>query len=460
MEWSRLLSSKRVKELHGEWHESAKPDSDARLEHERDYGRAIFSTPVRRLQDKAQVFPREPNDSVRTRLTHSLEVSALGRSIASSLRSLFVQHGLSDEQIRSIEAIAATCGLLHDIGNPPFGHAGELAISNWFKTLKKQDKEVEAVSKCPELAGDFIYFDGNPQTIRLVTRLQLLADSHGLNLCAGTVSALLKYTASATQREKDGRHDRSKIGYFWSERTTVELVKAEIGTADARHPITLLVEAADDMAYSSVDIEDATKKHLIDWGVIKEEILAGHQGLAADVEKYVGQFNWDDQGKRTREEAYVQFLRTKLLYLHVDAAVKQFRKSYREIMEGSYVGELLVDGETSALLASCGEVARRHIYQNREVMLAELEGRAAISGLLDLLWEGVSSEERGKAKTFAGKIYNSISTNYRIAFEREIAAQHMRAEERTYHALRLVADYVCGMTDSFAVELHRKIRAS
>ncbi len=459
MNWSTLLSAKRVKELSGQSHTTAKPGTDTRSEHERDYGRAVFCTPVRRLQDKAQVFPREPNDSVRTRLTHSLEVSTLCRSLVAGLREFLHQNGVAEDGVRSIEAIAATSGLLHDIGNPPFGHAGERAIAEWYLAKKKDDAAIDLLSKndTPR-SSDFENFDGNPQTVRLVTRLQLLADHYGLNLCAGTVAALIKYTACSTEIDSN-IHARSKIGYFQSERNIVDLVRDATGIGASRHPLVFLVEAADDMVYSTVDIEDAVKKGLFDWSVVKAKISEVDDSLPADVEAYIGQFNWTGLSRSARDEALVQFLRTKLIYLHVEAVVTVFRDRYEEIMRGEYDGELLCEGRSSQLLDACGKLAKENIYSNREVMLAELEGRAAIQGLLDDLWDGVSNNQRTDRKSFSYKIYHAISSNYRSVFEKAVTDPTLSPEQRTYHQLQLVTDYVCGMTDSYVIEMFRKLRA-
>ena len=172
--------------------------SDHRIEFERDFDRAVFSTPVKRLQDKAQVFPLEPHDAVRTRLTHSLEVSSVARGLATrSAKWLLEQGEISTGMDRSIEAIAATCGLIHDLGNPPFGHAGEAAIQAWFKRPAREELLRKSLKNAEQQIQDFLKFEGNAQSLRLITKLQVLADYKGLNLTFGTLSALGKYIASS-----------------------------------------------------------------------------------------------------------------------------------------------------------------------------------------------------------------------------------------------------------------------
>ena len=171
MNWCQLLNPSRRRQTSS--------SNDPRSQFQRDFDRSVFSTPVKRLQDKAQVFPLEPHDAVRTRLTHSLEVSSVARGLASrSAQWLLKQDEISGDMDRSIEAIAATCGLIHDLGNPPFGHAGEDAIRTWFKRQESFPK----LLKDQQQTQDFLKFEGNAQSLRLVSKLQILADDSGLNL--------------------------------------------------------------------------------------------------------------------------------------------------------------------------------------------------------------------------------------------------------------------------------------
>src|SRR5690349_3735609 len=216
MDWKKLLNANRRRK--------STISGDHRAEFERDFDRAVFSTPVRRLQDKAQVFPLEPVDAVRTRLTHSLEVSSVARDLGSQIGSwLENRKEITALQAHHVSAIAATCGLIHDIGNPPFGHAGEVAIRDWFRSTQgcgcgvfepfsTADKEGLNTAR----AKDFLTFDGNAQTIRLLTKLQVLADQFGLNLCCGTLSAAMKYLATSDKIRKPP-HQLSKLGIFQSE---------------------------------------------------------------------------------------------------------------------------------------------------------------------------------------------------------------------------------------------------
>jgi dGTPase len=197
-----------------------------------------------------------------------LEVSSVARGLVTKVCKEFLlpKRHIKDGQDRQIEAIAATCGLIHDLGNPPFGHSGEDAIQEWFKKNFKDEDLRKLLDNREELVNDFLLFEGNAQTLRIVAKLQVLADFEGLNLTFGTLSALCKYTASSVEAGKSDDHAKSKTGYFTSEKDRVQKVRDKTGTGDSRNPITFLVEAADDIVYSVADIEDGVKKRILSWG--------------------------------------------------------------------------------------------------------------------------------------------------------------------------------------------------
>ena len=248
MTWAKLLSTKRLKELYDEKPSERLP-GDPRDEFERDYGRTVFSTPVRRLQDKAQVFPLEQHDAIRTRLTHSLEVSSVARSMGKDAERIVAEkEGSNVIPNGTIATIAATCGLVHDLGNPPFGHAGEKAIAHWFAQKRRSDPDFSAafgeLGTAPiegsQFAMDFLKFEGNAQTQRLLSRLQVLADNYGLDLTCGTLSASCKYTAKSNTTTSSDQA-KKKHGFFASENEMIERIRQEVQSGDARNPITFLV---------------------------------------------------------------------------------------------------------------------------------------------------------------------------------------------------------------------------
>ncbi len=459
MEWSRLLICRRAAP-------SDHLDGD-RTEFEQDLSRVVFSTPVRRLQDKTHVFPLEQHDSVRTRLTHSLEVSSVARDLAQGAVRRMANR-IPQDCAHAISTIAAACALLHDVGNPPFGHAGERAIQDWFSQKLAEDprfvgalvdRSSGALTYLPA-AQDFIQFDGNAQMVRLAGRLQVLSDHNGLNLTFATLSAACKYVVSASDICAE-RHERSKPGFFETERELIEQVQQETGTGVARNPITYLVEAADDIVNVCIDLEDGVRKRVFRWPEMVEELERHGAGgearaLMKAAETFVRQ---SGLAGFSTEEVYSQAFRTRLMASLIPAVLNEFQKSYEPIMEGEYGWELVRQSAAATLYNACKEVIKRRIFCSAEVLRLEIMGRKVIHDLLDLYWEGVSPAVRDE-KGFGTKLYAIISDNYRHAFEQDLTRSYPKlppAAQQHYLRLRLVCDQVAGMTDAHAVRQHRSL---
>ena|ERR1035437_859100 len=457
MDWQKLLNASRRRQ-------SRMPDDD-RAQFERDYDRTIFSTPVKRLQDKAQVFPLEPNDAIRTRLTHSLEVAAVARGLATSAGAWLHKEGeILLEQQRWVEAIASTCGLIHDLGNPPFGHAGEDAIREWFVPhIPGRD---EAFID-PQLSQDFLNFEGNAQTLRIVSKLQILADFYGLNLTFGTLSAACKYTAASHQAKK-GNQALKKPGYFASESDVIKEVREATGTGDARNPITFLVEAADDIVYSVADIEDAVKKNLLRWSDLLERFepvidpAKSHPAKEALVE--VLRRKWVILGRPGQEaeksmddDTHGSAFRTAAISYMVPEAVDAFKSNYDDIMHGIHLTELVAHPSLVNLMTELKAIGSELIYPNHSTVKLELMGRRIISDLMTIFWEGAKDlplEGKPKTKDFKGRVGALLSRNYRSVFQESC---RLGKQPEIYHRYQLVTDYVCGMTDTFAKQLHSEL---
>ena len=455
MNWNQLLCTERLRR-------TRKQPEESRGEIHRDYGRVVFSTPVRRLQDKAQVFPLETIDAVRTRLTHSLEVSSVARGVAQVVARELARAGrITAEQAYDIETIAATCGLVHDIGNPPFGHAGETAIREWFTNKEDGFWDFDTTS-ARRYENDLKNFDGNAQTLRLLATLQILSDRTGLNLTFATLSALLKYTANSGEIARN-TVVKKKLGFFTSEEWLVKMIWEKTGTGDCRNPIAFLVEASDDMVYSVVDIEDGIKKRVITWEHVRDILAENKRGFGEKLfsdcvlaaEELIDKA---DLHVRNRDEAVSQYFRTLAIVKGQDAIRKTFLNSHDLMMEGTYDKELLYDesgpgadvAEFYRVLKE--EINYKHVYNAKETLRLELLGRNVIHFLLDTFWE---AERSLRSETFPQKIYNLLSQNYRTVFE------NPRPEElglpEIYRKLLLVTDYICGMTDSFALNLRREL---
>ncbi|HTA40911.1 MAG TPA: dNTP triphosphohydrolase [Bryobacteraceae bacterium] len=457
MDWSRLLSCRRAGP-------SDFLDGD-RTEFEKDLSRVVFSTPVRRLQDKTHVFPLEQHDSVRTRLTHSLEVSSVARDLSqAAVRRL--EDRIPAQYAQAISTIAASSALLHDVGNPPFGHAGERAIQDWFAAKLQEDSRFDgifvkrtnagAVTWLP-VAQDFLQFDGNAQMMRLAGRLQILSAHNGLNLTFGTLSAACKYVVAARDTVHE-RHEFSKPGFFETERELVEMVQEETGTGRARNPITYLVEAADDIVNVCIDLEDGIRKRLFSWDEMIGELERGGASgegltLKREAETLAGSSGF------AADDVFAQAFRTKLMARLIPAVLTEFQNSYDAIMAGDYGCELVRRSDAAILYNACKDVVKRRIFSSPEVLKLEIMGRRVIHDMLDLYWEGVSLASRDE-KGFSAKLYSLLSDNYRQAFEQDLARDYPTLEgaaKQHYLRLRLVCDQVAGMTDAFAVRQHRSL---
>jgi dGTPase len=452
VEWSRLLSCRRAGP-------SGFEDGD-RTEFEKDLSRVIFSTPVRRLQDKTHVFPLEPHDAVRTRLTHSLEVSSVARDLSqAAIRRMGDR--IPQEYAPAISTIAACSALLHDVGNPPFGHAGERAIQDWFAAKLRAERDFEGIfvenANWLPLAQDFLQFDGNAQMMRLVGRLQVLSRHNGLNLTFATLSAACKYVVAARDTIPQ-RHEFSKPGFFETERELVECVQEETGTGVARNPITYLVEAADDIVNVCIDLEDGIRKRIFRWDEMIEELERGGArgedlALKKQAETLAAESGF------TADDAFAQAFRTRLMARLIPAVLNEFQHSYGAIMNGDYGYELVRRGDAAVLYNACKEVVKRRIFSSSEVLRLEIMGRRVIHDMLDLYWEGLSLVNRDE-KGFSTKLYLMFSDNYREAYEQDLERSYPTldgAAKKHYLRLRLVCDQVAGMTDAYAVRQHRSL---
>jgi dGTPase len=455
MKWETLLNSTRARQ-------STSP-GDHRAEFERDFDRAVFSTPVRRLQDKAQVFPLDPHDAVRTRLTHSLEVSTVARGLARGVAKwLLAEKLIGTGMDRSIEAIAATCGLIHDLGNPPFGHAGEDAIRYWFSDRIGVEDLERLIGDSPQAIQDFLKFEGNAQSLRLVAKLQILVDHHGLNFTFGTLSASCKYVAASHETRPDAEnHAMSKPGYFASENQLIEDIRGATATGPARNPITFLVEAADDIVYSAADIEDGVKKGILPWGGVLKKLSDGRDAsIEAAVETM---YRILKAGESTlppdvRDETYASAFRTASIGVLVPSVIQSFKDHYNDIMAGTYSGELVKDCDAAPLCSRLKAIGRSDVYTTSSTLKLELMGRKVVVDLMDTFWEGAKHlplDQAPDPRSFAGKVGALLSHNYRQVFRHCATVRPVLPE--SYYRFQLVTDYVCGMTDSFAKRLHAEL---
>lgn len=479
--WDKLLCKERFRVSLTESNSSRKISDelyDHRNEFDKDYDRIVYSSSVRRLQDKAQVFPLQANDFTRTRLTHSIEVSALARSFGYAIGEWLLAIGkISDyKKVREISALLQVSALMHDLGNPPFGHYGEDIIRNWFKGWFKNEENKIDLNE--QQVADFENFEGNAQTLRIISKLQLLNDEYGVNFTYATLATIMKYPWSSYDSQKGEAKD--KFAYFSSEIDLIKQIQLKTGLKEGvRHPLTYLLEASDDIAYLLADVEDAVKKGIIPWDKeykdIKERLVKEEE---EDVKVYSSMFaNLDSQCKKNEINgipecnlADIQNFKVWAQGIMFKQVVEMFKENYEEIMEGTYgVNNLLDKSKAMKLVSEMRNLAFKYCYTNREVLTLELVGDRVINGLLDIFVNSLANH-KGKIKTKEkdGKLYYIISQNFKYICCLDEEKNKGRKKEDSiqivefqnvglYKRLLLITDFISGMTDSYAVNLYKEL---
>lgn len=490
LDWSKLLNDKRFSELLRRMKSSGGPQppdfarTQFRKPAERDHDRILFSTPLRRMGDKTQVFPLESIESIRTRLTHSYEVANLARSIGIEL-SNSLRDRLPDDACRTIPAVLAAVGLAHDIGNPPFGHKGEKAIRSWFNRNSASlfdvpndstDESVtEDLSKLTEQhKNDFLLFEGNAQTLRVVSKLQVIGDDLGLNLTVGTLASLMKYVAPSNNVDENERPKkaRSKVGFFATEQKLVERIREEVGLqGDCRHPLALVMEACDDIAYSVLDIEDSIKKGLVSLNDLIAWLRAngGADANGDEQVRYICKISEWERKEIAKQKLYpselndvsTQKFRMHAINVMVSAVLEAFKEHYDLIIEGDFDGELIEISKAAKLCSALKNFGMENAFNHRTVLEIELKGYNALNRLMDHLWTGISHRKNyndvgsDRLTPFATYVYSRISKNYRRVFEGTVTCYHeVQHLPIRYREMQLLTDMVSGMTDRFCMDLH------
>lgn len=468
-----------------------KSSTDLRSEFEKDYQRIISSSSFRRLQDKTQVFPLDKSDFIRTRLTHSLEVANFARSIGRMIGMRIITEEIDKDftlQMKDdICAVLECAGLLHDIGNPPFGHFGEDAIRDWFKeNLKRVMYNGRPIADVltNQQAEDFYHFEGNTQALRVVTKLHFMVDNYGMNLTQALLCTIMKYPGSSLEIQydkKDPNRDiaRKKMGYFYADRETFLRATESCGTYGRRHPLAFALEAADDIAYKTADIEDAVKKKLLDVPTLIRELQK-----AIDAQKLLEFTNGDDrcaqidqtekliaklQSKYNQaiEEGYenpnlyaIQNWIVRVQGVMLTCAVDSFINHYDAIMEGCYKTELLSGTRGELVMDVLGDVAYRYAFITEPILKLEVAADAIFTYLLDKLVNALKYYDTDKWKEKASavdqKMIGLISSSFMQTYR--FYSDGCSDEEKLYLRLLLATDYVSGMTDGYAKRLYQELR--
>jgi len=457
MKWDKLLDVEyfRGKNIENQLEELKK-----------DSSKIIFSSAFRRLQNKTQIYPLESNDFVRTRLTHSIEVSTIAQIIGNKVeKKLIEMKELAEEKKGMIESILKAASLVHDIGNPPFGHYGEFIIhdfyTKYFADKFENNIDFYGYSWTLEERYDFEKFEGNAQAFRLLKKLQYLRDENGLNLSFQTLATVIKYPRSSTEgciKNEDPSY--KKFGYFSSEKESFEKIfdSLDIKNKDneiVRYPLVYLLESADDIAYTIADIEDGCKKGVLGLGIIKEKLFK-YCDITSEKEKEILKslevIEVDLDYPKPFEIA-IQVARKKLQDFMMDSVVDTFIDYYDEIMDGNYKGELLKNSKACWVEHAFRELLEILISE-KEVIKLEVAGDTIIRVLLKEFTDAVSSPNREIIGTKEQKLFRLISSNYRFLMKK-----YPDTENKLYNELHLVTDFVCGMTDSYALDLYQAITA-
>ena len=447
MNWKKLLSYHRLGQKG-----TPKEMDPARTAFQRDFDRIIFSSSFRRMQDKTQVFPLAETDYVRTRLTHSLEVSSIARSMGTSAGVFICKHfdtaGIDPGNIGTIVAAAA---LGHDIGNPPLGHGGEESIRDWFLTSPIGKALHDQMS--PAEISDIERYEGNAHGFRVMSVLEMPNHIGGMQLTCATLASFAKYPCASLVTEKAPGVAGKKYNFFQTDKELFHEVAEETGLLKiaedsyCRHPLAFLVEAADDISYRIVDFEDAQMVHLIAYEELERyflEILGNSPKTKEDVDKI--------QSKTQKTE----FLRAQVIGELVQQVVKVFTEKQTLILEGKMEKALIDCIPARHILQKITTRSINDIYQSPKIATIIAAGFELLSGMLDALVPAVNEialekTTRKPASYRAKRMIKVLPASY-------APVDDPKWQNSTYLRLLYILDYMAGMTDSFAVSLFKKLK--
>ena len=432
MDWKKLINDKRLGLE--EFHDSK---VHTRSDFQRDYDRLIFSPAFRRLQNKTQVFPLPGSVFVHNRLTHSLEVSSVGRSMSREVLQRISDRydsELYERSLRHIPDIVAAACLCHDLGNPPFGHSGEKTIATWFSegpghALKENLSQRQW--------ADFVNFEGNANSFRLLTHQFVGRRKGGFAMTYSTLASIVKYPWTSLQAG-----DKGKFGFFESEEANYRKIAQELGIEESedgvfmRHPLVYLMEAADDICYQIMDIEDAHKLGILSTGEATELLLAFFDPVKVDKMKR-GMSYLDDPNEK------IGYLRSSTIGVMVEGCADVFAENERKLLGGERIQPLvkLMDNRLKEAYEECSKVAFGKIYNAPHVVDVDIAGTRILNYLLDMLTEAVLHPEKNLSKLLLLKMPKQYDIN----------------APEIYGKMQAMLDHVSGMTDVYALDLFRKL---
>ncbi len=436
MDWNKLLSTKRL----GMENWQASKTQEDRTQFQRDYDRIIFSSPFRRMQNKTQVFPLPEHIFVHNRLTHSLEVASVGRSLGNLLSETLIPGLAADPFISEIGTIVSTACLAHDLGNPPFGHSGEAAISNFF--INDEGSKFEKDLSIGEWK-DLTHFDGNANAFRLLTHQFSGKRPGGFALTYSTLASIVKYPFESVWATKQ------KFGFFQSEKEDYLKIAEELGIQTVygkehefqRHPLVYLVEAADDICYQIMDLEDAFKLGILSYEQTKELYLDFYDPIE---DKKSLQSIENTLHRVHDKNEQISYLRAGVIGKLIHECMHAFIQNQEKIMAGEFIGSLIgaIRPKQTEAMNIVKEISFSEVYNHRSVVEIEIAGYKIIGTLLE---EFIGAMIQPK-NLYSKKILSLLPNQYKME------------SDLLYHKIQSVVDFISGMTDIFALDLYRKIK--
>lgn len=447
MNWTTLFSAARIGDKNPE-----RVSSPDRTNFERDFDRVVFSSAFRRLQDKTQVIPLPESDFVHSRLTHSLEVSCVARSLGKIAgKTIIERYNLSDLHASDFGAVCATAALAHDIGNPPFGHSGESSISDYFANGKGNafQKEIH-----PDKWSDLISFEGNANGFKILTNYNESSGGNA-NLTYTTLAAFTKYPTRSHKLDqhaelRKGRVSQKKYGYFQSEAEIFDRLFTHLEIdrlteySFLRHPLAYLVEAADDICYRIIDFEDGIRIGLIDFRT-GEELLKAVIGNKFDAERYASV---------TDQREKISYLRAVTINMLINACTDLFLAKEKEILAGKFDSSLVdvLDKSIADPLNEILKISIEKVYRSKTVLQIEAAGFSVVAELLDIFIKAVNDHHEFKDKLRKSRPYSEKVISL-------LPAQFiLKDSDDQYLRILKVCQFVAGMTDTYAVSLFKKLK--
>lgn len=433
MEWNKLLSPKRYGQ------DVDKQNDEPRNEFHKDYDRIVFSSAFRRLGKKTQVHPLAKHDHVHNRLTHSIEVASVGRSLGIEIGNFLLQEQKENVIPQEIGNIVQAACLAHDIGHPPFGHAGEYAIRAWFdnriKNLKNNELDVQEIE-------DLVSFEGNAQGLRIVSKIENDFNNGGLKLTYATLGTLIKYPWYSTEKIK------GKFNFLKSESVFIDTLVDELGLRREerilRHPLSYLMEAADDICYNILDLEDALELEILTF----HDVIKALKQISGDNDccKCNESINYKDELSLRQE---VVKYRSKAIESLIDRCKKEFINNYHKIKEGNYSKSLIKNINCNGF-NYCKDIAVKNIFNHKRTVEIELGAYTTLASILNICIDAVDELAQNE---------NDLS---KVSFKSKHIIELMGLDKvpnspSLYDYYLRVTDVVSGMTDNHAIYISHQL---